>query len=329
VASRRFVECGQDGTVDTASVIEALEAKPAPRLLAVTGASNVTGWMPPVVDLVEAAHKRGVPVMLDAAQLAPHRRLPAEVDFIAWSAHKMYAPFGTGVLVGPRQVFAEGDPFLVGGGAVELVELDAVVWTDPPDREEAGSPNVVGAVALGAAMDQLESFGWDIVAAHDTQLACALRQGLAAIPGVRLLGPGLGTETLPVATFNIDGLPHALVAARLSAEEAIGVRHGCFCAHPYLMRLLGISDEDLERYRAHVRAGNRADIPGAVRASLGVNATAADVARLCGAVARLASGEPSPVRYRLDPSSGDFHPVDPPAPWLAATRQPTSGCSAG
>ena len=81
----------------------------------------------------------------------PHRPLPADADFVAWSGHKMYAPFGAGALIGPRAAFAEGDPFLAGGGAVDLVDLDEVVWTDPPEREEAGSPNVIGAVALGAA----------------------------------------------------------------------------------------------------------------------------------------------------------------------------------
>ena len=86
----------------------------------------------------------------------PHRPLPADADFVAWSGHKMYAPFGAGVLIGPRSTFADGDPFLAGGGAVDLVDLDEVMWTDPPEREEAGSPNVIGAVALGAAIDELE-----------------------------------------------------------------------------------------------------------------------------------------------------------------------------
>ena len=102
--------------------------------------------------IIAAAHERGVPVVVDGAQLAPHRPLPPDADFIAFSGHKMYAPFGSGVLIGPRAAFAEGDPFLAGGGAVDLVDLDEVVWTEPPDREEAGSPNVVGAVALHAAV---------------------------------------------------------------------------------------------------------------------------------------------------------------------------------
>ncbi len=325
----RFVECGRDGTFDVEAVEEALDAVPRPRLLAVTGASNITGWMPDVAGLVAAAHARGVPVLVDGAQLAPHRQLPTGADFVVWSGHKMYAPFGAGVLIGPREVFAEGDPFLAGGGAVDLVTLDEVVWTGPPDREEAGSPNVVGAVALDAAVAELARVGWPALTAHDRRLATALREGLAAVPGVHLLGPGLGTETLPVATFTVEGLPYALVAARLSVEEAIGVRHGCFCAHPYLTRLLGLGPADMERQRAAARAGQRSELPGAVRASLGANASTEDVERLCAALDRIVSGGPPPVRYVREPGSGDFVPEDGSAPWLAGLRAHTSSCAPG
>ena len=147
--------------------------------------------MPPIDDIAAAAHERGIPVFVDAAQLAPHRRLPSSIDYVAWSGHKMYAPFGAGALVGPRRAFADGDPFLAGGGAVDLVDLDEVVWTDPPEREEAGSPNVVGAVALQAAIDELDRIGWPPIEHHDDQLARRLRSGLGAIPGVTVLGPGL------------------------------------------------------------------------------------------------------------------------------------------
>jgi selenocysteine lyase/cysteine desulfurase len=306
-ASSRYVDCGTDGTFAVEDVVAALARKPVPRLLAITGASNITGWLPPLPEIIAAAHHRGVPVLVDAAQLAPHRPLPADADFLAWSGHKMYAPFGTGVLVGPRQVFADGDPFLVGGGAVDLVDLDEVMWANPPEREEAGSPNVIGAVALHAAIRELRGIGWPAVIGHDRHMAGSLRRGLASIPGVRLLGPHLGTETLPVATFTVDGMPHALVAARLAAEEAIGVRHGCFCAHPYLIRLLGLSRAQVHTYREQVRRGDRSAMPGAVRASAGINTTQDDVRRLLAAVARVAAGE-SPVSYRLDPSAGDFQP---------------------
>jgi selenocysteine lyase/cysteine desulfurase len=307
-ATCRYVECGPDGTFGVSDVEAALDQRPAPRLLAITGASNITGWMPPLSEIIAAAHDRDIPVAVDAAQLAPHRPLPADADFLAWSGHKMYAPFGAGILVGPRHAFADGDPFLAGGGAVDLVDLGEVLWTAPPEREEAGSPNVIGAVALHAAIDTLTGIGWAALAGHERRIAGALRRGLAAIPGVRLLGPGPDAGTLPVATFTIEGVPHALVAARLAAEDAIGVRHGCFCAHPYLMRLLGHTPADVRRYRAQVRRGDRSAMPGAVRASAGISTTEQDVARLLAAVARIADGGPPPVRYRQDPRTGDYYP---------------------
>ncbi len=308
IATCRYVECGRDGTFGADDVVSVLNQHPAPRLLAITGASNITGWMPPLAEIIAAAHDRDIAVVVDAAQLAPHRPLPADADFLAWSGPKMYAPFGAGVLVGPRSAFTEGDPFLVGGGAVDLVDLDEVLWTDPPEREEAGSPNVVGAVALHAAIRTLTDIGWPALTSHERRIGRSLREGLASIPGVRLLGPDADAETLPVATFTVEGVPHALAAARLAAEEAIGVRHGCFCAHPYLMRLLGLSREQVLRYRDQVRRGDRSAVPGAVRASAGLNTTGADITRLLDAVARIARGDPPPVPYRQDPRTGDFHP---------------------
>jgi selenocysteine lyase/cysteine desulfurase len=328
LARRRYVECDTDGTFSTDAVAAVLDDGPRPRLLAITGASNVTGWRPPLDEIITSAHDRGVPVIVDAAQLAPHAQLPAAADFVAWSGHKMYAPFGAGVLIGPRDAFADGDPFLAGGGAVDLVDLDEVVWTDPPDREEAGSPNVIGAVALHAAIDELEHIGWPAVRDHDQELATRLRRGLAAIGGVRVLGSARD-GTLPVATFVIDGIPHALVAARLSAEHGIGVRHGCFCAHPYLVRLLGLSHEEVVDYREAVRHGDRRRIPGAVRASAGLSTTAADIDTLLEAVAAIASGAPAPVAYDQDPHTGDFCPRTSDQRWADASRRLGASCARG
>jgi len=329
LATCRYVECGTDGTFGTDDVVKVLDASPVPRILAVTGGSNITGWLPPIDDIISAAHDRGIAVVVDGAQLAPHRPLPTNADFIAWSGHKMYAPFGSGVLVGPRAAFTEGDPFLAGGGAVDLVDLDEVIWTDPPDREEAGSPNVVGAVALHGAIEFFEQMGWPAIVNHDIEMARILRNGLASIEGVRLLGPDLATETLPVASFVVDGVPHSLVAARLATEDAIGVRHGCFCAHPYLTRLLGLSETDVATFRDDVMRGDRRRMPGAVRASAGINTTEADVERLLEAVTRIARGTPSPVEYTQDPRTGDFDPDPEQVPWQAAFRAHGSSCSPG
>lgn len=335
-ATCRYVECAADGTYAVADVVAALDAAPRPRLLTLSGASNITGWMPPLAAIIEAAHERGIMVVVDAAQLAPHRPLPRDADFIVWSGHKMYAPFGTGILIGPRDAFVAGEPFLAGGGAVDYVTLDEVQWTEPPEREEAGSPNVVGAVALHAAFDTLSEIGWPAIIEHDRLLARQLREGLMSIPGVRVLGPGLDVETLPVATFTVRDVPFALVAARLSAEFAIGVRHGCFCAHPYLTRLLGLGVDEVAAVHDQVRRGDRGAMPGAVRASCGINTSADDVRRLLDALALIASGHEPPVAYRHDASTGEYVADsfgEDDSPWATLTnaraRHGTSSCSPG
>ena len=331
LARCRYVECGTDGTFGVDDVVAALDQTPAPALLAITAASNVTGWMPPLTEILAIAGERGVPVSVDAAQLAAHRPLPEGADFVSWSGHKMYAPFGSGILVGPRSRFTDGDPFLAGGGAVDLVDLDEVVWTDPPEREEAGSPNVVGAVALHAAIDEFAAIGWDAIGDHDRELSAHLRSGLAAIDGVRLLGPSAGTDTLPVATFVVEGVHHALVAARLSAEDGIGIRHGCFCAHPYLLRLLDLRQSEVSEYREAVLRGDRHAMPGAVRASGGLSTTTEDLDRLFAAIARIASGEPPPVAYEQDEHTGDYWPVATVSggDWSTSARTLGASCSRG
>jgi selenocysteine lyase/cysteine desulfurase len=329
VAQRRWVECDADGTFDVDAVVAVLDGGRRPALLTLTGASNVTGWMPPVEEICAEAHDRGIRVLLDAAQLAPHRPLPRGPDFVAFSGHKLYAPYGAGALVGPKHVFESGDPFLAGGGAVDLVDLDEVIWTEPPDREEAGSPNVIGAVAFGAAMDELGSIGWEAIGRHEAALSTRLHEGLRAIDGVRVLGPGPGTDTLSVAAFTVEGMHHALVAARLSAEWGIGVRHGCFCAHPYLLRLLGVGSAGVAEARAAVLRGDRSQIPGAVRASCGLGTSGGDVDALLGALRALVTGGPPPVPYVQDDVTGDFWPEGQVAGWSDDDRPTGAACARG
>ncbi len=343
VAERRYVECSAKGTFELADVCDALDAGPEPpTLLAITGASNVTGWLPPIDDIIDAAHARGVPVVVDAAQLAPRRPLPRTADYLAFSGHKLYAPFGAGALIGPRALFETGDPFLAGGGAVDLVGLDEVVWTDPPDREEAGSPNVVGAVALHAAIDELSAIGWDAIIAHERELARRLASGLRSIEGVRLLGPLGGgptddgsargptaVETLPVACFTVEGIQHALLAARLSAEYGIAVRHGCFCAHPYVVRLLGLDESEVAAYRDEVLHGDHRNVPGAVRASAGLGTSGEDIDALLQAVAELAEGRPAPAPYAQDTATGDYFPTTEVAGWRNAALEAGAACARG
>ena len=219
-------------------------------LLAVTGASNVTGEIWPVAELAAVAHRHGAELFVDAAQLAPHRPIDmaaSGIDHLALSGHKLYAPFGAGALVAGLAAARRGPPLLRGGGAVKLVTLDDVIWEDAPERHEAGSPDVVGVVALAAACRRLRELGMETVAEHERALAARLWRGLADVPGLSALRLWPTAERVGVATFTLAGYPHPLLAAILSAEHAIGVRHGCFCAHPLITRLLGVSDAALDR----------------------------------------------------------------------------------
>jgi selenocysteine lyase/cysteine desulfurase len=287
-------------------------------LVAVTGASNVTGEVWPLAELSEIVHRHGAELFVDGAQLAPHRPIDmaaAGIDHLALSGHKLYAPFGAGALVGAGARLDAALPLLAGGGAVELVTLDDVVWAAAPERHEAGSPNVVGAVALGAACRRLMELGMNAVAEHERGLTAYLWRRLADVPGLRALRlwPD-AADRVGLAAFNLDGYRHPLLAAVLSAEEAIGVRHGCFCAHPLITELLGVPAGEVDRLRSELQAGRRPPLPGAVRASLGLGTTRADIARLADALARIASHGPR-TRYVHDAERDEYQPVDDRRRW--------------
>ncbi|HEY3365137.1 MAG TPA: aminotransferase class V-fold PLP-dependent enzyme [Symbiobacteriaceae bacterium] len=287
------------------------------RLVTVTGASNVTGCVNLIHDIARLAHRWGAQVMVDGAQLAPHRAIdmrpdddPGHIDYLTVSGHKMYAPFGTGALIGPAATFLQGDPDLVGGGVVELVTHDQVVWTGLPDKEEAGSPNVPGAVAMARALLVLDRIGMAAVARHEAELTAYALRRLPEIPGLTLFGetdPTRVRDRVGVIPFAMNGLPHGLVAAILGYEGGIGVRSGCFCAHPYVLRLLRLSAAESARYQAAIMRGDRSDIPGFVRASFGLYSTPADVDRLVEMLLVIARGEFKGT-YRLDAHTGAFTP---------------------
>jgi selenocysteine lyase/cysteine desulfurase len=270
-----------DGRLDEAD-FDAQLARFADRLalVAITGASNVTGLLNPVHRLAEKAHAVGAQIALDAAQLAPHRKIemldldnPAHFDYVSISAHKMYAPFGSGALVARKDVFSEGEPDYRGGGEVELVTLDQVVWSDPPERDEAGSPNTVGAVALAAAIRQLEGVGMEQVAAHEAELTAYALTRLNRLKGITIYGdsnPLGAAQRLGVIPINVDGMSHYLAAAILGYEFGIGVRNGCFCAHPYLLHLMGIKGEQAQQVRQQILSHDRRYVPGMVRISFGL-----------------------------------------------------------
>jgi selenocysteine lyase/cysteine desulfurase len=284
------------------------------KLVAVTGGSNVTGQMPDIHHLAEMAHAAGAQILVDCAQLAPHRAIqmrpladPRHLDYVALSAHKLYAPFGTGALIGRRDTFEHGAPEYRGGGTIEFVTTDSVTWASAPERDEAGSPNVVGAVALGAALRALQGMGMAAIAQHEAELTAYALQRLSQVSGLRVYGDALperAARRLGVIPFNLVTRSHFLVAAVLSAEHGIGVRNGCFCAHPYLMHLLGLTTMAAQTIRTQMAQGDRRGMPGMVRVSFGLYNTAHDVDRLVDALQQIACGEVR-GRYVQDRASGE------------------------
>jgi selenocysteine lyase/cysteine desulfurase len=286
---------------DTVDALEAAlaECPTGPRLVVLTGASNVTGEVWPVAALAEAARRHGARTVLDAAQLAPHRPVDIralDVDYVVLSGHKLYAPFGAGALIGRSDWLQAAEPYLVGGGATRQVvdwgDHLGVSWTAVPERHEAGSPNVVGVHALAVACDTLAR-DWDGVIAHERALLRHLRAGLSAIPGLRVLELfGADQDRVGVVSFSIDGLDAGLTAAVLSAEHGIGVRDGAFCAHIATRRLLDRSGAQETR---------------AVRASIGLGSTEEHVDRLIGALRSLVADGPAFSYTQVD---GRWTPVE-------------------
>ena len=308
-----------DGRLDEVDFDRQLEHfKGQIALVAVTGASNVTGYLNPIHRLARKAHAAGTQILVDCAQLAPHRKVdmkglddPEHLDYVTISGHKMYAPFGTGALVGRRDTFEQGEPDMPGGGTVEIVTLRDVVWAGSPDRDEAGSPNTVGAVALAAAIRQLEEIGMEAVARHEAELTQYALEGLAKITGVRIYGDKrleTAAQRLGVIPFEVEGISHFLVSAVLGHEFGIGVRSGCFCAHPYILHLLGLSEPEAGEVRREMLSGNKSQMPGLIRASFGLYNTLAEVDVLLDALERV-KNERYQGKYLQDIASGEYHPV--------------------
>ncbi len=314
------VELTPDGRLDEVDFDQKLSAyKNRVALVAITGASNVTGYLNPIHRLAEKAHAAGALIFVDCAQLAPHRKVdmlrlenPSHLDFVAISAHKMYAPFGSGALIGRKDIFAQGDPDQRGGGTVEIVTLDDVIWAEPPDRDEAGSPNTVGAVALAAAIRQLQKVGMEVVARHEAELTAYALQKLPQVPGLHLYGdtrPETAAERLGVLPFMLEHVPHFLAAAVLGYEFGIGVRSGCFCAHPYILHLLGLSPDQARMVRQHMLVHDKSQMPGLLRASFGLYNTRQDVDALVDALTHISRGDYQ-GRYTQVVASGEYLPAN-------------------
>ncbi len=236
-ATLRFIPVDDDG---------ALRLEDAPitdrtRIVAFAHVSNVLGTLLPVADLVARAHAVGALVVLDACQSVPHRPVDVaalDIDFAVFSGHKMLGPTGIGVLWGRRELLAAMPPFLTGGSMITTVTMEAAEYLPPPQRFEAGTQKVSQAIALAAAVDYLTAVGMDRIAAHEAVLGHRLVEGLAALPGVRVLGPDAAVERVGLASVDVAGI-HSHDVGQFLDDRGIAVRVGHHCAQP-LHRRLGI-----------------------------------------------------------------------------------------
>ncbi|MEU7555047.1 aminotransferase class V-fold PLP-dependent enzyme [Streptomyces sp. NPDC044571] len=281
--------------VDTLERALAAREPYGPVLVCVTGASNVTGELWPVKELAAAAHAHGARIVLDAAQLAPHHPVSVQeldVDWVAFSGHKLYAPFGSGVLAGRADWLQQAEPYLAGGGASRKVARRQdggvdVAWHTTAARHEAGSPNVIGVYSIASACRALTEAGFDSLVAREQRLVAKVREGLAEVPAVRILSLfGDDAPRVGVISFVVDGWNSSHFAAALSAEYGIGVRDGLFCAHPLVRTLLGSEPQAQGECGAPEAAPGERSL-NAIRVSFGAGTPDEHVERFVGAVKEL------------------------------------------
>ncbi|MDH6236863.1 SufS family cysteine desulfurase [Cryobacterium sp. CG_9.6] len=239
-ATLRFIPILDDGTLDLIAAAEIVGTHT--RVLAFSHASNVTGIINPVAELVRLARRVGALVLLDACQSAPHFAMNVvdlDVDFVVFSGHKMLGPTGIGALYGKADVLADMPPFLTGGSMITTVSMEKAEFLAPPQRFEAGTQRISQAIALAAAVDYLRETGMDKIGGWDKELGQRLVAGLGEIPGVRVLGPGVGVERLGLASFDLAGV-HAHDVGQYLDDAGIAVRVGHHCTQP-LHRRLGVT----------------------------------------------------------------------------------------
>jgi cysteine desulfurase/selenocysteine lyase len=209
---------------------------PRTRIVAVAHVSNALGTVNPVRKIVQLAHAHDIPVLVDGAQAVPH--LPVDVqalgcDFYAFSGHKVYGPTGIGVLYGKEELLAEMPPYQGGGDMISSVTFEKTTYNVVPYKFEAGTPDIAGAIGLGAALQYISNLGMDKVAAHGHELLAYATEAVGAIPGVRLIGTA--RERAGVLSFMLDGVhPHDL--GTILDREGIAIRTGHHCAQPVMDR---------------------------------------------------------------------------------------------
>lgn len=267
----KYIEVDENGRLKLDELEYLLDKnKGLVKYVTITAASNVTGYTNNLSYLSNLVHKYNAKLIIDGAQIVAHKKIDfskINIDYLVFSAHKMYAPFGSGAIIGLKEDFERLNSDLKGGGTVKSVLDDSEILLTPPEKDEAGSPNFFGAIALVQAMKELENIGYDVIEKNEKILLEHTIKGLNSIKNVISYADNINIDDrLGIVIFNIKDIYHAECAKLLASLRAIAVRQGAFCAHPYVKRLLNVKAEESGRHLVDTTC----KMPGMVRASFGV-----------------------------------------------------------
>ena len=295
--------------------IERLLKENQVKLVAVTAASNVTGYVTDVHRIAKLAHQYGAMIVVDGAQIVAHRAFSMKgetadenIDFFVFSAHKMYSPYGGGAVIGLHSVLNEHMPEFYGGGTVQIVGDSSVSFKDAPALYEAGSPNYPGVIGMGKAMEILKAVGYDAIVEHEQKLIRRMMDGLKQFENVVIYGDTENiSDRVGVVTFNFTDINSYFLAVKLTELGGVATRRGAFCAHPYVWRLLGIPDEELAKYEDCGASGT----PGMIRVSFGIYNTEEEVDQFLKVLAQAIPAAKAYVKEMIEDFGEESQAFDP------------------
>ena len=292
-AKVQYIETFEDGSLDYNDLEhKVLSNKGRLKLIAITGASNLTGYIPDMKRIAEIAHENGAILFVDAAQLAPHRQIDIQkekIDALAFSAHKVYAPFGLGVLVLPIKILSR-DPVDPGGGSIDMISENNIVWASPKHRHQTGTWNVTGIVATGESCKILMDAGWKNIVKHESELIKYAVEKLKKVPNLITyidLDKYEKQKRIGTFVFNLPGYHQSLLSSILDQEFNIETRAGTICNHKLVRRWFKVGDVEQTKIDKEIEGGNKLASYGIVRASLGIQNTEKDIDKLLKALIKI------------------------------------------
>ena len=307
-----YANAFDDGSLD----YEDLENKvkkfgPNLKVVAITGASNLTGYIPDLQRISKIAHQVNALLFVDAAQLAPHRPIDMQetgLDALAFSAHKIYAPFGLGILALPKSILKKA-PVDPGGGSIDMLnQNNQVIWASAEARHQTGTWNVLGIIATAASCKTIGNIGWDKILRHERNLVNYCARQLSEVPGIRMyVTPEkyINENRIGTFTFNLKDYHHALLSSILENEYGIETRAGTICNHRLVRRWFDLSELQQQEVEAKIANGDRLASYGIVRASLGIHNSKEDIDVLTEALKAIANNG-SKLKYSPLPSEETF-----------------------